>query len=182
MRFVRRIEGGMQLWRRFEIRRTPPRGAVVGRETSLDAERVAGWWWWCWSGGCSRDTNPGARTGIDLDVLSPLSPSSFADCIPAVLRTPPSYSSFNCKSWPWAGSLPSISFLFSSVFTKWKHAQALARGYPSARMFPVFFTVCCVPRSSYRSADGPGTWFRVLLIFSFCCRFVSIPWRGFWEN
>ena len=158
----------MQLWRRFEIRHAPPRGAVVGRETSLDAERVAGWWWWCWSGGCSRDTNPGARTGIDLDVLSPLSPSSFADCIPAVLPTPPSYSSFNCRSWPWGLPLFHQSFPLSlslspffSVFTKWKHAQALARGYSSARrMFPVFFTVCWVSWSSYRSVDGPDTWFR----------------------
>lgn len=44
-------------------------GVVVGH--SLVAERVAGWV--VLIGGCSRDTNPGARTGIDLDVLSAFS-------------------------------------------------------------------------------------------------------------
>lgn len=48
-------------------------------------------------GGCSRDTNPGARTGIDLDVLSPLSPSSLGGCSPPrspayLFPTPPSPS------------------------------------------------------------------------------------------
>lgn len=60
-------------------------------------------------GGCSRDTNPGARTGIDLDVLSPLSPSSSAGCSPCVLIPLPAASTADSSP----GLLPSTNPFFS---------------------------------------------------------------------
>lgn len=70
--------------------------------------------WVALIGGCSRDTNPGARTGIDLDVLSPLSPSSSAGCSPCVLTPLPAASTADSSP----GLLPSTNPFFSLLLTK----------------------------------------------------------------